>query len=109
MSADRIRCFNVGIMLWAELGRRTLGREGLLPAHPCRTAGPYRMADSGAQRKHVTLSIDFRSLSENGRSRSGHRMARNAPVPAIQHGAAHRFERSRNAATTPWAEVAIAG
>ena len=30
-------------------------------------------------------------------------------VPAIQHGAAHRFERSRNAATTPWAEVAIAG
>ena len=36
-------------------------------------------AASGAQRKHVTLPIDFRSPSENGHSRYGQLTARFAP------------------------------
>src|SRR3982074_3211000 len=37
------------------------------------------MTALGAQRKHVTLSTDFRSRSQNGHSRYGHPTARFAP------------------------------
>jgi len=40
--------------------------------------GP-RTTGSDAQRKHVTLSTDFRSRSQNGHSRCGHPTARFAP------------------------------
>ncbi len=41
-------------------------------------------AASGAQRKHVTLPIDFRSPSENGHSQYGQLTARFAPKRSLK-------------------------
>src|SRR5262249_56634724 len=56
-----------------------------------------RTAASGAQRKHVTLPMDFPSRYENGRSRPGRRGARNAPFqPFATPNSDRRWSRRRS-------------
>ena len=48
-----------------------------------RSIGLPRTAGIGAERKDVTLLMDFRSRSENGHSRYGHPAAQIAPEPSF--------------------------
>src|SRR5262249_10200892 len=62
---------------------KSIQAEGLLAAHPCRTAEPYRMAAFGAERKHAISPTDFRSPLESSHSLPGYRMARFAPFRTL--------------------------
>jgi hypothetical protein len=55
------------------------------------------MTAYGAERRHVTLSTNFRSPPETGHSRYGHPTARFAPLPSLREqsgGGMHRLHSS---------------